>query len=585
MFHQLPELRASQRDAMSSAFRPRCIAVLAQARQAVATQNMPNYLCQLCGLLLFGLIAVAVPAAADSQNHQHDIGHIHFPVSCTPEAQTTFEYGVALVHSFWYDEAEQTFSSVIRVDPACAMAYWGIAMSLYHPVWFPPTPADLREGIAAIHKANSIGAKTQRERDYIGAIEVFYKDSDKVPHRQRALSWRNAMQRLSARYPEDHEAAIFYALALIATAPPAGKTYADQKQAAAILNRILPEQPDHPGIAHYLIHSYDSPQLAILALPAARAYAKIAPASPHALHMPSHIFTRLGLWDESIQSNLASAAAAKIQMAKTLPAATSQDQLHAMDYLAYAYLQTCQDEKAKRIVDEAESVSKIDQQVFQAAYAFAAIPARYALERRRWSAAAALQARPAWFPWMHFRHAEAITHFARALGSARTGNIAQARAEIEVITEIEQAIRQSQEDYDWAAQVEVQRLTAVAWLKHAEGNEESALRPMRAAADLEDSMQKHPVTPGPVLPARELLGELLMELDQPARALPEFEEVLRTSPNRFNAIYGAGRAAELCRDRNKATARYSQLLQLCGHADAQRLELQNAQAFLKARRN
>ncbi len=526
-----------------------------------------------------------VPSAANSENHQHDAGQIHFPVSCTPEAQKAFEYGVALVHSFWYDKAEKTFSSVIRVDPACAMAYWGIAMSLYHPVWVPPTPSDLKKGIAAIEKANSIGAKTQRERDYIAAIEAFYKDSDKIPYRQRSLAWRNAMQRLSARYPEDHEAAIFYALALIATAPPADRTYTNQKQAAAILNRLLPEQPDHPGIAHYLIHSYDSPQLAILALPAARTYAKIAPVSPHALHMPSHIFTRLGLWYDSIQSNLASAAAAKSQTARTLPAATSQDQLHAMDYLAYAYLQTCQDEKAKRIVDEAASVSAVDQEVFQAAYAFAAIPARYALERRRWSAAAALQVQPAWFPWVHFRYAEAIIHFARALGLAHAGNIAQARAEIAELTEIEQTVRQHQEDYDWAGQVEVQRLAAVAWLNHAEGNQESALRSMRAAADLEDTMAKHPVTPGPVLPARELLGELLMELDQPARALPEFEEVLRSSPNRFNSIYGAARAAEICRDLKKAKTRYSQLLQLCGHADTQRLELQNARAFLETRRN
>jgi hypothetical protein len=570
---------------MSPPFRLRCIAVLTQTREAVLTHKMPKYLFQLRGLFLCGLIAVAPPGAANSEDHQHDVGHIHFPVSCTPEAQKAFEYGVALVHSFWYDEAEKTFSSVIRVDPACAMAYWGIAMSLYHPVWFPPTPTDLRKGIAAIEKANSIGAKTQRERDYIAAIEEFYKDSDKVPHRQRALAWRHAMQRLSARYPEDHEAVIFYALALIATAPPADKTYTNQKQAAAILNRILPEQPDHPGIAHYLIHSYDSPQLAILALPAARIYAKIAPASPHALHMPSHIFTRLGLWDESIQSNLASAASAKSQMAKTLPAASSQDRLHAMDYLTYAYLQTCQGEKAKRIVDEAASVSTVDQQVFQAAYAFAAIPARYALERRRWSAAAALQVRPEWFPWMHFRYAEAVIHFARALGSAHDGNIAQARAEIAELAEIEQTVRQHQEGYDWAAQVEVQRLAALAWLKHAEGNQESALHSMRAAADLEDTMEKHPVTPGPVLPARELLGELLMELDQPARALPEFEAVLRSSPNRFNAIYGVGRAAEICRDPKKAKKLYSQLLQLCGHADTQRLELQNAQAFLEARRN
>jgi hypothetical protein len=270
-------------------------------------------------------------------------------------------------------------------------------------------------------------------------------------------------------------------------------------------------------------------------------------------------------------------------MAKMLPGTTSQDELHAMDYLAYAYLQTCQDDQAKRIVAEAASVPRIDQQVFQAAYAFAAIPARYALERRRWSAAAALHVQPAWFPWMRFGYAEAITHFARALGSARGGNPSDARAEIERLTSIENAQRQIKEGYDWSAAVEVQRLAALAWVEHAEGNQQSALRSMQAAADLEDKTEKHPVTPGPVLPARELLGELLMELDQPARALPEFEKVLQASPNRFNAIYGAGHAAELCRDRKRADERYSELLQLCGQADAQRLELQNARAFLQRR--
>jgi tetratricopeptide (TPR) repeat protein len=533
--------------------------------------------------ILASFLFLNMVRADDSEGHHHDLGQVRFPVSCTSEAQKTFERGVALLHSFWYDEAEKAFSRVIAIDPFCAMAYWGIAMSYYHPLWVPPTPADLRKGMAAVEKANSVGAKTQRERHYLAAMEVFYKDSSKVPHGERALAWRNAMQQLSARYPEDREAAIFFALALIATAPPTDKTYANQKQAAEILNRFLPEQPNHPGIAHYLIHSYDSPQLAILALPAAHTYAKIAPASPHALHMPSHIFTRLGLWQDSIESNLASAAAARKHMAKTLPEVTSQDQLHAMDYLAYAYLQTCQDEEAKRIVEEAASVSRVDQQVFAAAYALAAIPARYALERRRWSAAAALPVQPAWFPWMRFQYAEAITHFARALGSARSGSPSDARAEIERLTAIENALRQIQEGYDWSAQVEVQRLAASAWVEQAEGNQQSALRSMQAAADLEDKTEKHPVTPGPVLPTRELLGELLMELDQPARALPEFEKVLQTSPNRFNAVYGAGRAAELCRDRKRAEERYSELLQLGGHADAQRLELQNARAFLQRR--
>ncbi len=571
---------------MSPTFRARCIALLAGTCEAVCTDKMPKYFPLARNSILYTLIAVAAVAqnnSLSSDEHHHDLGQVRFPVACTPEAQKVFERGVALLHSFWYDEAEKTFSQVIRIDPACAMAYWGIAMSLYHPVWFPPTPADLQRGMAVIEKAKSIGAKTQRERDYIASIEVFYKNSDRVPHRERAVAWGEAMQQLSARYPDDREAAIFYALALIATAPATDKAHVNQKQAAEILNRILPEQPDHPGVVHYLIHSYDSPQLASLALPAARSYAKIAPDSAHALHMPSHIFTRLGLWQDSIESNLASAAAARKYMANTAPGTTSQDELHAMDYLAYAYLQTCRDEQAKRIVEQAASVSKVDQQVFPAAYAFSAIPARYALERRRWSAAAALKVQPAWFPWTRFQYAEAITRFARALGSARSGNPPDARADIERLGALENALRQIHEDYDWSAQVKVQRLAALAWVEHAEGNQASALRSMRAAADLEDKTEKHPVTPGPLLPARELLGDLLMELDQPAQALPEYEKVLQSSPSRFNATYGAGRAAELCGDRNKAQEHYSELLQLCGQAEARRLELQNAQAFLERR--
>jgi hypothetical protein len=534
-------------------------------------------------LAAVGLLLLSVLTADDQHSHAHDLGVVHFPVSCTPGAQKTFERGVALLHSFWYDEAEKTFSEATRTDPACAMGYWGIAMSLYHPIWAPPMPVDLRKGTAAVEKAKSAHAKTQRERDYIAALEAFYRDWEKVAHRERTLAMRNAMQQLSARYPEDREAAIFFALALIGTAPLTDKTYASQKQAAEILNRILPEQPDHPGIAHYMIHSYDSPQLAILALPAARSYAKIAPAAPHALHMPSHIFTRLGLWQDSIDSNLASAAAAKSHVAKTLPGAASQDQLNAMDYLVYAYLQSCQDGEAKRLVEEVAAVSKIDQEVFQTAYALAAIPARYTLERRRWSAAAALPVRPAGFPWMRFRYAEVITYFARAVGSARSGSPSAARGEVEKLAAIQKALSQTKTEYDWSAQVEVQRLAASAWLAHAEGNKDAALRWMRSAADLEDRTDKNPVTPGPVLPAREQLGELLLELNQPALALPEFDAVLRSSPRRFNATYGAARAAELSGNRKKASERYSELLQLCDHIDSERLELQNARAFLQKR--
>jgi tetratricopeptide (TPR) repeat protein len=529
----------------------------------------------LSGLLLITAFPVA------GQHQGHDLGSVHFPVSCTPAAQKTFERAVALLHSFWYDEAQKTFAETARIDSRCAMAYWGIAMSFYHPVWAPPTPADVRKGTAAVEQARSAGAKTQRERDFIAAIEAFYKDSDRVAHSQRALAWRNAMRQLSARYPEDPEAAIFFALALLGTAPATDRTHANQRQAAEILNRLLPDQPGHPGIAHYLIHCYDSPQLAILALPAARRYAGIAPAVPHALHMPSHIFTTLGLWQDSIDSNLASAAAARRILAKTLPGAASQDQLHAIDYLVYAYLQTCRDEQAGHAVEEAAAVTTVDQNVFQAAYALAAIPARYALERRRWSQAALLEVRPAGFPWARFRYAEAITYFARALGAARSGNPSAARADTQRLAVIYQSLAAIEQEYDWSAQVEVQRLAASAWCSHAEGDNAAALRLMRSAADLEDRFDKHPVTPGPVLPARELLGELLMELDRPAQALPEFETVLRNAPKRFNATYGAARAAELSGDRKKAAPRYSELLELCGRTDSQRVEIQNARAYLE----
>jgi hypothetical protein len=515
------------------------------------------------------------------QHHHGELGSVHFPVSCSLEARKSFSGAVAMLHSFWYAEAEKTFSEVTRMDPGCAMGYWGIAMSLYHPIWVPPNSAELRNGAAAIEKAKTIGAKTQRERDYIAALEVYYKDSDRVPHQDRARAWREAMQRLAARYPEDREAAIFFALALIGTAPATDKTYANQKQAAAILNRILPEQPNHPGIAHYLIHSYDSPPLAALALPAARSYASIAPASPHALHMPSHIFTRLGLWQDSIQSNLASASAAKNHMARTHPGAAAQDQLHALDYLVYAYLQGCQDARARRIVEETAAISKVDAEVFQAAYAFAAIPVRYALERRRWSDAAAIQVHPPTFPWDRFRYAEAIVYFARAIGSARSGDPAAARIETEKLRSIWKAMEHTDGNYDWSAQVEMQGLAASAWVAHAEGNNEEAVRLMRSAAELEDKTEKHPVTPGAVLPARELLGDLFMELDLPARALPEFETTLRNLPKRFNATFGAARSAELSGDRNKAKQRYTELIELCADADSPRLELQNARAFLR----
>jgi tetratricopeptide (TPR) repeat protein len=389
------------------------------------------------------------------------------------------------------------------------------------------------------------------------------------------------MEQLYLRYPQDHEAAIFYALALLGTAQPTDKTYAKQKQAAEILNKVLAYEPQHPGVAHYLIHSFDYPQLAYLALPAARSYAKIAPSAPHALHMPSHIFTRLGLWQDSIQSNLASAAAAKSYAARTRPGTASFDQLHAMDYLVYAYLQGAQDRKAKEILDEIQPMGQADPE-FAAAYAFAAIPARYTLERRRWSEAAALVVHPAGFPWDRFRYAEAITYFARALGAARSGDTAAAGRDVEKLASIQKALAEGKDIY-WATQVEIQRQAAAAWLAHAEGKNEEALKLMRSVAELEDSTEKHPVTPGPVIPARELLGELLLELNEPKLALKEFETAILAAPNRFNGLYGAAKAAELSGDREKARTFYAKLAAVSERSDGERPELQAAKMFLASK--
>jgi hypothetical protein len=387
------------------------------------------------------------------------------------------------------------------------------------------------------------------------------------------------MEQLSAKYPKDKEAAIFYAVALLGDAPPTDKTYARQKKAAAILTRILPEAPEHPGVAHYLIHSFDYPALAELALPAARSYAKIAPSSPHALHMPSHIFTRLALWDESIASNLASSAAARARMARLHPGSSSYEDLHAQDYLAYAYLQGAQDEKAKAVVDTVAAMQKFDQEQFAGAYSLAAVPARYALERRQWSDAAALTVRPETFPWATFPYAEAITWFARGIGAARSGDVAGARADVEKLTAIQKAVAEAKNVY-WAGQVEIQRVAAAAWLARAEKKDDEALSLMRAAADLEDKTEKHPVTPGSIVPARELLGELLLDMSRPADALREYEASLKVAPGRFNGVSGAARAAELSGDRAKARAFYASLVELGKASQPPRAELKAARAFL-----
>ena len=531
------------------------------------------------------LLCVSPARAQEMHTHQHDtsekLGQVNFSVSCKPATRAQFNRATAMLHSFWYAESEKAYADIAKSDTACAMAYWGMAMSLFHPVWAPGTEAEMQRGRVAVEKAISIGGRTQREKDYIAAIAAFYKDSDKLSHPARALAYEKAMEQVHRSYPKDHEAAIFYSLSLLGTASASDKSYEKQKQAAAILNRILPEEPQHPGVVHYLIHSFDYPQLAQLALPAARRYAKIAPSSPHALHMPSHIFTRPGLWPESIQSNLASAAAAQKHLALLSPGpdAAAFDQLHAMDYLVYAYLQGAQDQEAKRILDQLNTFTRVDSEIFSAAYAFAAIPARYALERRKWSEAARIELHPAKFPWNRFRYTEAIIYFARALGAARSNNPAAARVDAERLSAIQRELIAARENY-WANQVEIQRESAIAWILRAEGKNEEALTQMRSAVALEASTEKHPVTPGPITPAHELLGEMLIELNQPQQALQEFAASLQDSPNRFNGLFGAARAAELMGDKKMAGEYYAKLATLTANADSDRPELQKTREFL-----
>jgi hypothetical protein len=520
--------------------------------------------------------------AQDIHQHEHSdgekLGRVHFPISCNAAGQIEFDRAVAMLHSFWYERAGDTFAEIARRDSSCVMAYWGLAMSLYHPLWEKPNAETLKNGWAAVEKARAIGAKTVRERDYIAAIEVFYKDYANLNHLTRALAYEKATEQLHSRYPEDREAGIFYALALIASAQvlPTDKTYAREKKAAGILNEALSKAPEHPGVAHYLIHAYDSPPLANLALNAARSYSKIAPSVPHALHMPSHIFTRLGLWQESIQSNIASEDAAKRFAAEMHMDGAWDEQLHAMDYLMYAYLQGAQDKQARAILDELYQIHKTSPENFKVAYAFAAIPARYAIERRQWSEAASLKAPPGDFPWSRFPWAEAIIHFARGMGAARNGDISSARQSIDKLATLENMLIEAKE----RNQVKVQRLAASAWLAYAEGKKAEALKLLRSAADLEDSTEKPPVTPGPMVPAREMLGDMLLELGEAGEALKEFEAALVVSPNRFGGLLGAARAARLMKDMEKARSFYSKLVGICQHADSDRVELQEAETFL-----
>jgi hypothetical protein len=531
------------------------------------------------------VLAVAAVAQEDHSAHHAAtaLGKVDFPVSCSEQARPLMTRGVALLHSFGYEEARLTFEEAAKADKNCSMAWWGVARSWYHPIWAPPNAEELGKGAAALERSRAIPAATERERAWIESLGAFYADRKTADHPTRARAYARSLGNLSSRFPDDDEAAIFYALQLVAVGylDPTDHSYAWQKQGSEILNRLLPSHPDHPGIAHYIIHSTDYPALAELGLKAARAYSKIAPDSAHALHMPSHIFTRLGLWDDSIASNIASARAGSEQAQRLHGGGGSFDQLHAMDYLVYAYLQEGRDKSARRVLADMSAMTRLDEEQFAAAYAFAASPAREALERHDWKSAAALKPAPAWFDWNRFRNAEALVYYANGIGAARSGDAAAARASASTMDAIARDLPASR-DYDWSGSIRVQIESLNALVVYAT-DRAAGIERLRAAADREDAIDKHPVTPGALLPARELLADLLLENGRAADALREYRAVLKIAPRRFNSIAGAGRAAEMARDGIAARAYASELAQMAAGAETPRPELEWARGILNGR--
>ncbi len=502
--------------------------------------------------------------AQDTADRQ--LGNVHFATSCNETAQRRFDRAMRYQHSFWYTASKEIYEEALKADPDCAIAYWGIALSLLNNPHSPVPAPNLPLGLAAIEKAKALGAKTARERDYIDALAVMYADFDKTTHQARVQSYLKAMEALAAKYPDDDEAQIFYAITLNVAASPGDKTYANQLKGAAILEPIWQRQPQHPGIAHYLIHLYDYPAIAAKGLPAALRYAKIAPNAPHAQHMPSHIFTRVGYWKESIAANTASVKAAKADN-------EFGDQMHGQDYMVYAYLQLGEDKAAHAVVDDIEA-TKAGPDAFGAAFSQAAAPARYMVERGDWKGAAGLEVKPSKFP-----HVMAMSYFARALGAARSGNPEAARAEIAKLTEIEDKLRAAKNSY-WAGQVDVQRLAATAWALYAEGKTDDALKTMSAAVDAEDKTEKPPVSPGPLAPAQELYGTMLLDRGMAKEALAAFEATMAKEPNRYNGYAGAARAAQMLGDKAKAKVWYDKLIALAADADSQRPTLVAAKTFV-----
>ncbi len=529
--------------------------------------------------ILTSLVATLTFAHEDDESAGkpgEKLGTVAFSVECNAEAQQEFDHGIALYHSFWFDPANKAFDKVAQLDPICGLAHWGRALSALGNPFAWPAPAEAwQAGSVFMEKAKQIGARSARERDYIAALAKFYEGWQQTEHRPRALAWEAAMAQLAENYPNDMEAQIFYSLALIANALPTDKTFKNQLKAGDILQRLIDKHPDHPGAVHYLIHGYDYTELAPRGLPAARRYAAIAPSAPHALHMPAHIFSRLGMWEESIETNRASAAAARKELNYTSMTIGSYNALHAMDYMMYAHLQLGQDRAAQKLLDELARMQRIDIGNFPGAYALAAMPARYALEHHDWKTAAGLKLHPESLPWQKFPQCETITVYARALGKARSADPGGAKQELARLRELRETMLKNKVGY-WAQQAEIQIAAASAWIALAENQTDEALRLMRAAVNLEAATDKHPVTPGPLTPPREQLADMLLALDKPAEASVAYEQVHASEPNRLRAIYGAARAAEASGDREKTRQYDRQLLELTAKSDSERPEISRA---------
>jgi len=519
--------------------------------------------------LIAAILLTLGASSSIAQEHQHGsgekLGTVHFATSCNAAAQKEFNRTAALLHSFQFSRAIEGFNAVLREDSTCGVAYWGIALSDWSNPFAPgmKDKSQLQAGREGAERGKIVGTKTARERAYLEAVGNLYRDFESTPQRARLLAYREAMREVSSKYPEDHEAQIFYALAIAASEDPADKTYTGRLQAGAILEKLFEEEPTHPGLAHYIIHTYDVPALAGRALMAARRYSEIAPDAPHALHMPSHTFTRTGYWQESIDSNIAAAAAARHE-------GQTAEELHASDYEIYAYLQTGQDQAAGRIVNSLpEIATRFDPKaVISGAggpavgyFALAAIPARYALERQDWKQAVQLPLRETPFPYT-----DALTWFARGLSAGRLGQATAANESATALQRIRERLSKASENY-WARQVEIQEFAVRAWAALSAGKKEKALRQMKWAAELEDGTEKSAVTPGPLAPARELLGEMLLEMKEPAQALEQFEATLKKEPGRLRALYGAAQAAQLSGSRDTSQRYFRELLKFCGHAD------------------